>query len=61
MSFTLEQDSQKSGGAMPPKSEKWRGHWPPAPPPPVLPPMDLNDMLAQQQLSAMTVAAAESL
>ena len=35
--FTLEQDSQKSGGAMPPQSEKWRGHWPPGPPVP--PPM----------------------
>ena len=27
--FTLEQEGQKSGGAMPPQSEKWRGHWPP--------------------------------
>ena len=31
--FTLEQDGQKSGGAMPPQSEKWRGHCPPCPPP----------------------------
>ena len=30
--FTLEQEGQKSGGAMPPQSEKWRGHWPPWPP-----------------------------
>ena len=27
--FTLQQDGQKSGGAMLPQSEKWRGHWPP--------------------------------
>ena len=32
--FTLEQDGEKSGGARPPQSEKWRGHLPPGPPPP---------------------------
>ena len=26
VSFTLEPDGQKSGGVMPPQSEKWRGH-----------------------------------
>ena len=30
--FTLEQDGQKSGGAMPPQSEKWRATGPPGPP-----------------------------
>ena len=30
VSFTLQQDSQKSGGAIPHQSKKWRGHCPPA-------------------------------
>ena len=37
VTFALEQDSQKSGGAMPPQSEKWRGQWPPLPSPPTPP------------------------
>ena len=38
--FTLEQDGQKSGGAMPPSLKSGGATGPPGPPPPVPPPMD---------------------